>query len=102
MIHLMCLLRHCKRLAVTQISQDVELATEYSTSSSLENQLSQVAKLIRVQEVRKAERDFFVRSHGGIGSRVIALALSCGCAATGPAVLRGSAAGTCTRTCCLA
>ncbi|CAE7449815.1 PARC, partial [Symbiodinium sp. CCMP2592] len=44
---------------------DVELATEYSTSSSLENQLSQVAKLIRVHEVRKAERDFFFVRIGG-------------------------------------
>lgn len=45
--------------------EDVELVTDYSTSSSLENQLSQVAKLIRVHEVRKAERDFFFVRIGG-------------------------------------
>jgi len=45
--------------------EEVELATAYSTGSSLEKQLSQVAKLIRVREVRKAERDFFFVQIGG-------------------------------------
>ncbi|CAJ1395594.1 unnamed protein product [Effrenium voratum] len=45
--------------------EDVELATSYSTNSGLQKQLSQVAKLIRVREVRKAERDFFFVQVGG-------------------------------------
>ncbi|CAJ1389654.1 unnamed protein product [Effrenium voratum] len=45
--------------------EEVELATNYDTSSKLAKQLSQVAKLMKVREVRKAERDFFFVQVGG-------------------------------------
>jgi cullin-associated NEDD8-dissociated protein 1 len=45
--------------------ENVRLSTAYETRTNLEKQLQQVAKLIKVRDARKAERDFFFVQVGG-------------------------------------